>query len=56
MRFCSRNVHQLELWLPAYRKYADNLYAESRTLARCANNAVAYAKVSKELRNLKQSL
>lgn len=50
------NGHQQDLWLPVYRKYADNLYAQARTLVRSADDAVAYARVSKEYRNLKQDM
>jgi hypothetical protein len=50
------NTHQEDLWLPVYTKYADNLYAQSCTLANSTENAVTYARLSNELRNLKRDL
>jgi hypothetical protein len=48
--------HEKELWVPTYQKYANNLYNEAGVLAGSLGNAVSYAKVSKEYRNLKHKL
>jgi hypothetical protein len=44
------------LWVPAYRNYLSNLYTEADNLAHSAENAVAYANVSKEYRDLQLRL
>jgi hypothetical protein len=44
------------LWVPAYRKYVNNLYSEAHDLAHSVQNAVAYANVSREYRDLKLRL
>ena len=50
------NAHQDELWLPAYQRYSQNLYAESSRLAHSSREAVAYAHVSRKYRHLQREL
>jgi hypothetical protein len=50
------DAHQDELWLPAYQKYGHNLYKDSDSLAESLGNAVTYANVSKEYRDLRHKL
>src|SRR5664279_5146998 len=49
-------AHQKTLWTPAYQKYADSLYGEAQTLTHSVDNAVAYAKATKEYRELRQEM
>jgi len=50
------NDHQADFWLPAYQKYTNNLYDQARSLANSVGNAVAYARVSRESRDLERKL
>ncbi|MBZ5619169.1 MAG: hypothetical protein LAQ69_10680 [Acidobacteriia bacterium] len=50
------NTHSKELWLATYRNYLNNLYNEGKSLTRSVGNAVEYSSVSKEYRDLRQSL
>jgi hypothetical protein len=49
-------AHEDELWVPTYQKYANNLYNEAGTLTESLGNAVTYASVSKEYRDLRHKL
>jgi len=44
------------LWEPAYRRYVNNLYAEAKSLARSVDEAVEFAHVSKQYRDLRQAV
>jgi len=50
------NAHQQWTWRATYRKYADNLYSQARSLVNSTRDAVTYAKVSHEDRTLRQRL
>jgi hypothetical protein len=50
------DAHPEDLWSPTYQKYTNNLYDEARSLAHSVGNAVAFANVSKEYRNLGHQL
>jgi hypothetical protein len=50
------NTHEEELWVPTYQKYANNLYTEAGSLTESLSNAVTYANVSKEYRDLRHKL
>jgi hypothetical protein len=49
-------AHRGTLWLPAYRRYADNLYVQARILTKAAGNAAEYAKVDRQERALRKAL
>ena len=48
--------HGEELWVPAYQKYATNLYKEAGALTESLSEAVTYASVSKEYQDLRHKL
>jgi hypothetical protein len=50
------NAHEQELWVPTYQNYANNLYTEAGSLTESLSNAVTYANVSKEYRDLRHKL
>ena len=50
------NDHEQELWVPAYQKYANNLYTEAGALTESLRDAVTYGGVSKEYRDLRHKL
>jgi len=50
------NAHPQDLWMAAYQKYTDDLYDQARTLAHSVGAAVAYARASKDYRNLTREM
>jgi len=50
------HMHRETLWLATYRKYVDNLYAESRKLSQSVEKAVKYVKVDRQDRALRSDL
>ena len=48
--------HQHTLWLATYEKYTDSLYNQSSKLANSINEAVKYARVSKDYREVSHEL
>jgi hypothetical protein len=50
------NGHHEELWLPMYRTYVTNLYNQNHALTESAGEAVQYASVRHEFRNLRHDL
>jgi hypothetical protein len=50
------DAHRLELWLPTYQAYLNNLRHEAASLTRSVDKAVEFAGVSKEYQDLRSSL
>jgi hypothetical protein len=50
------NTHRSTLWLAAYQKNVNNLEEEATALTQSVGNAVEYAGVSKEYRELRQDV
>ena len=50
------NTNQSQLWAPNYVANLDNLYKGARALTRTLDDAINYAHVQKQYRNLKQDL
>jgi hypothetical protein len=50
------DAHRLELWLPAYQTYLNNLRHEATNLRRSVDKAIEFASVSKEYQDLRSDL
>lgn len=50
------DAHRLELWLPTYQAYLNNLCHEATNLTHSVDKAVEFAGVSKEYQGLRSSL
>jgi hypothetical protein len=50
------NAHSHELWTPAFQKNLKNLYSEASTMTHSVDQAVQYAKLSKEDREVARKI
>ena len=48
--------HEHDLWMATYQNYANNLYKQAGALTQSLSDAVTYASVSKEYRDLRHKL